>query len=283
MTMRTDKKDNQDKDDQDVTGLLLKWRQGDKTALDALIPLVYRELRGVAGARLRGERAGCSLQTTALVHETYLRLVDLHRLTVENRTHFFAIAARLMRQILVDQARRSQAEKRGGGLTMVTIEAASPASAPNIVDVLALDQALEELASMDERPSGFSLLEPLNDEWELVQGGTVAIADRGTVALDFAIVARVNPAGWLRRGPHDPRGIPPGQPATRGSGIRFCVSGPFPDTLPDLSDPSKTVVTTIEGIINGVVVSFQRLEPHGPSRDVGIWENPQRAVPLYPE
>ena len=132
-------------------------------------------------------------------------------------------------------------------------------------------------------PSGFSLLEPLNDEWELVQGGTVAIADRGTVALDFAIVARVNPAGWLRRGPHDPRGIPPGQPATRGSGIRFCVSGPFPDTLPDLSDPSKTVVTTIEGIINGVVVSFQRLEPHGPSRDVGIWENPQRAVPSYPE
>lgn len=144
-------KDDQDRDDHDVTGLLIKWGQGDKAALDALIPLVYRELRGVAGARLRGERAGCSLQTTALVHETYLRLVDLHRLTIENRTHFFAIAARLMRQILVDQARRSQAEKRGGGLTMVTIEAASPASAPNIVDVLVLDQALEELASMDER------------------------------------------------------------------------------------------------------------------------------------
>ena len=151
MTMRTDKKDNQDKDDQDVTGLLLKWRQGDKTALAALIPLVYRELRGVAGARLRGERAGCSLQTTALVHETYLRLVDLNRLTLENRTHFFAIAARLMRQILVDQARRAQADKRGGGVTIVTLEGAAPASAPSIVNVLALDQALEELASMDER------------------------------------------------------------------------------------------------------------------------------------
>jgi RNA polymerase sigma factor (TIGR02999 family) len=137
--------------DQDVTGLLIKWRQGDKAALDALIPLVYRELRGVAGARLRGERAECSLQTTALVHETYLRLVDLNRLTLESRTHFFAIAARLMRQILVDEARRSQAEKRGGGRTMVTLEAASAIAAPNIVDVLALDQALEELAFLDER------------------------------------------------------------------------------------------------------------------------------------
>ena len=80
-----------------------------------------------------------------------MRLVDLHRLTLENRTHFFAVAARLMRQILVDQARRAQADKRGGGLTMVTLEAASPASAPNTVDVLVLDQALEELGSMDER------------------------------------------------------------------------------------------------------------------------------------
>ena len=133
------------------------------------------------------------------------------------------------------------------------------------------------------RLKGFSLLEPLDNEWELVEGRTVAIAGRGTVALDFAIVARVNPAGWFRQGPHDPRGIPPGQPATRGSGIRFCVSGPFPDTLPDLSDPSKTLTTTIETIINGVVVSFHGIEPHGPSRELGLWENPLRSVPLYPE
>ena len=144
-------KDDQDKDDPDITGLLIKWRQGDKAALDALIPLVYRELRRVASARLRGERVGRSLQTTALVHETYLRFVDLHRLTLENRTHFFAVAARLMRQILVDHARRAHAEKRGGGMTMITVEEVSPAFAPNIVDVLALDQALEELASMEER------------------------------------------------------------------------------------------------------------------------------------
>jgi RNA polymerase sigma factor (TIGR02999 family) len=144
-------KENQSTDDMDVTALLIKWRQGDKAALDSLIPLVYRELRGIAAGRLRGERAGCSLQTTALVHEAYLRLVDLNRLTLENRTHFFAVAARIMRQILVDQARRAQADKRGGGLTMVTLEEASPLSAPNMVDVLTLDQALEELASMDER------------------------------------------------------------------------------------------------------------------------------------
>jgi RNA polymerase sigma factor (TIGR02999 family) len=135
----------------DVTGLLIKWRQGDRAALDALIPLIYRELRGVAAGRLRGERAGGSLQTTALVHETYLRLVDLNRLTVENRSHFLAVAARLMRQILVDQARRAQADKRGGGQTMVTLDPHSPASTPNIVDVLALDRALEELAAMDDR------------------------------------------------------------------------------------------------------------------------------------
>ena len=135
----------------DVTGLLIKLRQGDKSALDTLIPLVYGELRRVASARLRGERPGQSLQTTALVHETYLRFVDLHRLTLENRTHFFAVAARLMRQILVDHARRAHADKRGGHMTIISVEAEPPLQAPDIVDVLALDQALEELALMDAR------------------------------------------------------------------------------------------------------------------------------------
>jgi hypothetical protein len=133
------------------------------------------------------------------------------------------------------------------------------------------------------RPAGFSLVEPLDDEWELVEARTVTIAGHGTVALDFAIIARVNPGGWFREGPRDPRGIPPGQAATRGIGTRFCVSGPFPDTLPDLSDPSKTVTTTIEAIINGVVVSFLGLELHSPSSDLGVWENPLRSVPLYTE
>jgi RNA polymerase sigma factor (TIGR02999 family) len=119
--------------------------------LDELIPLVYRELRRVASARLRGEQAGGALQTTALVHEAYLRFVDLHRLTLENRTHFFAVAARLMRQILVDHARRAHAGKRGGGVTLIAIDSGSPAVTPDIVDVLALDRALEELTRVEER------------------------------------------------------------------------------------------------------------------------------------
>src|SRR5262245_66578378 len=103
----------------DVTGLLIRWRDGDREAFDALVPLVYRELRGVAAGRLRGERAKGPLQTTALVHEAYLRLVNLSRLKVESRAHFFAVAARLMRQVLVDQARHAHADKRGRGQTMV--------------------------------------------------------------------------------------------------------------------------------------------------------------------
>ena len=139
--------------DFDVTGLLMRWQDGDKLALDALFPLVYRELRRVASARLRNERGGRSLQTTALVHETYLRLLDLNRLRLENRTHFFAVAARLMRQILVDYARRERAGKRGGGAATVGIDldALSADVAPDMLQVLAVDRALNELAAMDER------------------------------------------------------------------------------------------------------------------------------------
>ena len=135
---------------QDVTELLIIWRQGDKAALDALIPLVYRELRRTARARLDAERAGHVLQTTALVHEAYLRLVDVDKLTFENRAHFMAVAARLMRQILVDHARRRDADKRGGGVTMISLDDVSPAVSPNI-DVLAVDRALDDLAVLEAR------------------------------------------------------------------------------------------------------------------------------------
>jgi RNA polymerase sigma factor (TIGR02999 family) len=135
---------------EDVTALLLSWRQGDKAALDRLVPLVYDELHRVARARLRGER-GDALQTTALVHEVYLRLVDRDRMTIHSRAHFFAVAARLMRQILVDHARRRLAGKRGGGITMVGLEDVSRAANTSLVDVLALDEALEQLTLMDER------------------------------------------------------------------------------------------------------------------------------------
>jgi len=136
----------------DVTGLLLSWRQGDAEALDRLVPLVYDELRRVARGHLRREAPGHSLQATALVHEVFLRLVDADRLTPMSRTHFFAISARLMRQILVDHARRKRADKRGGGATVISLDEVGPAAAqPSGVDVLALDEALDALSSFDAR------------------------------------------------------------------------------------------------------------------------------------
>jgi RNA polymerase sigma factor (TIGR02999 family) len=136
----------------DVTALLLSWGQGNTAALDRLVPLVYDDLRRVARGHLRRERSEHSLQATALVHEVFLRLVDVDRMTVHSRTHFFALSARLMRQILVDHARRQQAGKRGGGATVIGLSDAAGAPAPtstSMVDVLALDEALEALSSFD--------------------------------------------------------------------------------------------------------------------------------------
>jgi RNA polymerase sigma factor (TIGR02999 family) len=136
----------------DVTGLLLSWRQGDAAALDRLVPLVYDELRRVARGHLRREAPGHTLQATALVHEVFLRLVDADRMTPMSRTHFFAISARLMRQILVDHARRKRADKRGGGVAVIGLNEVDPAAVqPSRVDVLALDEALDALSSFDAR------------------------------------------------------------------------------------------------------------------------------------
>ena len=133
----------------EVTELLLSWRQGDAAALDRLIAVVYDELRRVARRRLRGESPGLALQSTALVHEVYMRLVDVDRMTLNSRTHFFALAARLMRQILVDHARRQHADKRGGRVTIVSLDDVSPVAQPSRLDVLA--QALDALSSIDDR------------------------------------------------------------------------------------------------------------------------------------
>jgi len=121
-------------------------------ALRQLVPLVHEELRRIARKCMAGERTGHTLQATALVHELFLRIVDADRLTLNSRTHFFALSARLMRQILVDQARRRRAGKRGGGATMISLDDAPPAATrASSVDVLALDEALEALSSLDAR------------------------------------------------------------------------------------------------------------------------------------
>lgn len=135
----------------DITSLLVSWRQGDAAALDRLVPLVYDELRRVARRHLGREPAGHALQPTDLVHEVYLRLVDVDRMTLRSRAHFFGVAAVLMRQILVDYARRQRADKRGGGATMMSLDEVSPAAQASSVDVLALDEALEALSAVDAR------------------------------------------------------------------------------------------------------------------------------------
>lgn len=135
---------------QPVTELLVKWREGDREALEALVPLVYAELRSVAHHYLQRERPGHTLQSTALVHEAYLRLVSGTPAATENRAHFVAVAARLMRQILVDYARSRQAAKRGAKF-QVTLSGDVEAAQTRGTDVMALDDALTTLAQRDEQ------------------------------------------------------------------------------------------------------------------------------------
>lgn len=133
---------------QPVSALLTKWRDGNEQALEVLIPLVYQELRQIAQQHLKQERPDHTLQSTALVHEAYLRLMKQGPGEIENRAHFMAVASRLMRQILVEHARRHRAAKRGGGLKLELNEAITPQSARN-VDLIALDDALNELERLD--------------------------------------------------------------------------------------------------------------------------------------
>jgi RNA polymerase sigma factor (TIGR02999 family) len=137
----------------EVSLLLQEWRNGDSKALDALLPVVYKELRRLAHVHLQKERPDHTLQSAALVHEAYLRLIGLSAPQWESRAHFFAIAAGLMRQILVDYARRHAAKKRGGSLCKVSLNDATTASRRKDVDVVALDDALKTLAKIDPRQS----------------------------------------------------------------------------------------------------------------------------------
>jgi RNA polymerase sigma factor (TIGR02999 family) len=138
----------------DVTALLLAWNQGDRDALERLMPLVYQELHRIAAAHFRRERPEHTLQATALVHEAYLKLVDQRHTRWENRSQFFAVAATLMRRVLVDHARAQAADKRGAGATRLSLgDVAEPRAIGGEadVDVLALNEALDKLAALDPR------------------------------------------------------------------------------------------------------------------------------------
>ena len=135
-----------------VTRLLVRWTEGDKQALEDLLPLVYDELRRLARRYLQQERPGHTLQSTALVHEAYLRLVD-QNVSWQNRAHFFGIAAQMMRRILVDHARSRGAAKRGDGAARVTLDEGLVALEQRDVDVVALDEALTNLAKIDSQQS----------------------------------------------------------------------------------------------------------------------------------
>jgi RNA polymerase sigma factor (TIGR02999 family) len=136
-----------------ITHLLKAWSAGDRSALDELIPLVYGDLRRLAHRRMAGERENRTLQTTALVHEAYVRLVDSNDATWNDRAHFFAVCARVMRNILVDMARRDRARKRGGDLRFVELDEGMAASVGPNVDLVALDDALSALNAFDTRKS----------------------------------------------------------------------------------------------------------------------------------
>lgn len=138
---------------QDVTHLLIQWSKGDSAALDALMPLVYEELRRLAHHYLSREKRGHTLSSTALVHEGYLRLVKQKDVTWQNRAHFFGVASAMMRRILVDHARRQGYAKRGGGALTLALDEAIAAPQQREVNLVALDDALDSLAKLDERQS----------------------------------------------------------------------------------------------------------------------------------
>ena len=137
----------------DPTALLLAWGQGDQAALNELIPLVHQELRRLAHRYMAGERTGHTLQTTALVDEAYLRLVDCRRVRWQDRAHFFAVSANLMRRILVHYARLRRFQKRGAGARPVTLDENLDCSPERGADLVALDDSLEALAAVDPRKS----------------------------------------------------------------------------------------------------------------------------------
>jgi RNA polymerase sigma factor (TIGR02999 family) len=178
--------------DSDITAILVDWKMGDATALDRLTPLVYDELLRIARQRVGSESRDATMQPTALVHEAYLRLIDHTRISWQNRAHFFGIAATIMRRILIDDARRRNAEKRGGGLK-ITLHEEMDAPDEKSTDVIALDLALQSLASIDERKSRIIEMKYF--------GGMTADEISEVVGVSVATVGRELYVGqaWLHR------------------------------------------------------------------------------------
>jgi RNA polymerase sigma factor (TIGR02999 family) len=170
----------------EVTNLLLELKRGNKEAEGLLIPLVYKELRRIAASYLRRESPGHSLQATALVHEAYIRLIDIREVDWQSRSHFFAVSATLMRRILVDHARASQARKRGNGWDAVSLNEAILPSPERAPEILALDEALNKLASLDERQSKIVELRFFAGMSEDEAGNVLGISAR-TVKRDWRI------------------------------------------------------------------------------------------------
>jgi RNA polymerase sigma factor (TIGR02999 family) len=175
-----------------VSQMLAGWADGDAAARAALLSIIYDELHRLAHHYMRGERPGHLLQTTALVHEAYLRLVDVDRMQWRDRAHFFAMAATTMRRILVDHARGQGREKRGAGAVLTPIGSELPAPAPE-VDVLALDEALERLAAID--PQQAKVVELRYFAGMTIEETAAALdVSTGTVKRDWSVAK-----AWLYR------------------------------------------------------------------------------------
>ena len=176
----------------EITKLLKDWSGGDSTALDRVIPLVYDELHRLAHQHMRRERAGHLLQTSALINEAYLRLMEQPELNLENRTHFFGIAARLMRQILVDEARKRNSAKRGGDAIQVSLTEATNVVQEQAANVVALDDALKTLEGIDGRQSQIVELRFFGG-LSIEETAKVLSVSPGTVMRDWSFAR-----AWLR-------------------------------------------------------------------------------------
>src|SRR6476659_3563950 len=176
-----------------VTQLLIAWGNGDQAALDQLMPLVYSELHRLAHRHIKKERPGHTLQTSALVNEAFLRLVDQRDVHWQNRAHFFGIAAQMMRRILVDYARNRRYAKRGGDARQVSLDEAAIVSSERVAEVVALDDALKGLAEFDPRKSQIVELRFFGG-LSIDETAEVLAVSPGTVMRDWTLAK-----AWLRR------------------------------------------------------------------------------------